>query len=410
MLSFKQLIKQSIIWRGLYFISLFVVTIFLSRWLQAEATGNLFFLSTIFGLFHLIGNLGLDGGITYYSSSQKIDSHKLATYSVCWIAIVSVIVYLLLPIYFIKIENVLLVEVATKTKLGMYFIVGQLFIGQFTSLFYSKGNYKDPNIILIALNILLIVLLFFGKETAAKATHITHDYFYFIFLQGLAVALFYFVKYKTYTQIELPENNQILALLKYSLIGFGANFLFYFVYRFDYFFVKKWCLPTDLGNYIQASKLVQVLLLIPQIVASSIFPQTASGINKELVEKTINKWAIQLFWIYLTLFCLTLLLGNTLFVWVFGETFNQMATPILILLPGIFGLSVSALLSAYFSGNKQNKFNLHAAILALVIMAVFTFFFKNNYSITIAASISSAAYLAEFGYCYYIFKRSNGTK
>lgn len=405
MLQFKQLIQQSIIWRGLYFISLFVVTIFLSRWLQAEATGNLFFLATVFGLFHLITNLGLEGGVTYYSSSQKIDSNQLATYSICWIILMGVISFLALPIYFSKIEKLAENEVIVQTKLGVYFIVGQLFIFQFSSLFYSKGNYKDFNLILIVLNLLFILLLIFGKQTNVKAPSIIHDYFYFIFLQGIAVALFYVVKYKTYLQIELPNNNQIIALIKFSLIGFGANFLFYFVYRFDYFFVKKWCLAIDLGNYIQASKLAQVLLIVPQILASSVFPQTASGMQKDIVENTITKWTKQLLWIYIGLFLLVALLGNNLFIVVFGESFTRMAMPILILLPGIFGLSVSVLLSAYFSGNKKNKYNLYAAMLALLTMAILTFAFQNSYSINIAAAISSLAYLVEFGFCYYVFKK-----
>jgi O-antigen/teichoic acid export membrane protein len=253
--------------------------------------------------------------------------------------------------------------------------------------------------------LLFIALLFFGKHTQAKNTSIIHDYFYLIFLQGLAVALFYLIKYKVYTKIELPENANIKALVKYSLIGFGANFLFYFVYRFDYFFVKKWCLAADLGNYIQASKLVQVLLLVPQILASSVFPQTASGIEKTFVQYTIAKWIKQLLWIYLGLIILVLLLGNSLFVAVFGATFSKMATPVLILLPGIFGLSVSALLSAYFSGIKKNNYNLYAAILALATMALLTFILKNNYSIVIAAAISSIAYLVEFGFCFYVFKK-----
>lgn len=406
MLQFKQLIKQSILWRGLYFVSFFIVTIFLSRWLQAEATGNLFYLATIFGLFHLVGNLGLDGGITYYSSSNKIASNQLATYSICWIVVVGVCTYFLLPFYFSKVENLSATAENFQTKLGVYFIVGQLLISQFTSLFYCKGNYKHPNIILASLNLLFVGLLFWGKYTQAKDIAIMHDYFYLILLQGIAVALYYFMKYKVYNQIELPENANIKALIKYSLIGFGANFLFYFVYRFDYFFVKKWCLAADLGNYIQASKLVQVLLLLPQILASSVFPQTASGIDKTFVQKTINKWSKQLLWIYLGLFMLVLLLGNGLFVAVFGETFNTMATPVLLLLPGIFGLSVSALLSAYFSGIKKNKYNLYAAASALLTMTLCTLAFKNNYSTVIAATISSIAYLVEFGYCFYVFKKS----
>ena len=69
----------------------------------------------------------------------------------------------------------------------------------------------------------------------------------------------------------------------------AANIVFFLVYRVDYLFVNASpvCTAADLGNYIQVSKLGQLLLIIPQIIASVIFPRTASGIERKELNNTL---------------------------------------------------------------------------------------------------------------------------
>jgi O-antigen/teichoic acid export membrane protein len=225
-------------------------------------------------------------------------------------------------------------------------------------------------------------------------------------LQGLALAIAFFLKNQSIQSISLLNRSQLKQLLKYSAIGLTGNFIFFFVYRIDYWFVKEWCHQTgDLGNYIQASKLSQMLLILPQILASSIFPQMASGEQKELVISSIGSLFRLFLILYLILFIAVFLFGKWAFPNVFGNSFTTMYYPVLILLPGIFCLSFSALLSAYFSGKKQNKYNIYAAIFALIVMIFSSLLLKEKYNIKIAALISTIAYCCEALYCFIIFSK-----
>src|SRR5439155_1246491 len=47
-MNFKRLLAESIIWRGLYFFSVLLVNVFLSRYLRAAGSGNLYFITIIF--------------------------------------------------------------------------------------------------------------------------------------------------------------------------------------------------------------------------------------------------------------------------------------------------------------------------------------------------------------------------
>lgn len=98
-MQFKNLLAQSILWRGLYFLSLLLVNVFLSRFLHADLAGVLYFVSSIFSLVQLIIGLSLESGIVYFGSSNKIGDNKLFWLSLSWIAIASIIVFAGLCIY-----------------------------------------------------------------------------------------------------------------------------------------------------------------------------------------------------------------------------------------------------------------------------------------------------------------------
>ncbi|MGN6354779.1 MAG: hypothetical protein ACTHLB_15410, partial [Parafilimonas sp.] len=61
-MGLKKLLTQGIIWRSLYFFSVLLVNIFLSRYLRAGATGNLYFISIIFSFMQVVLSLGGESG------------------------------------------------------------------------------------------------------------------------------------------------------------------------------------------------------------------------------------------------------------------------------------------------------------------------------------------------------------
>jgi O-antigen/teichoic acid export membrane protein len=406
MAIFHHQMKQSIIWRGLHFVSLLLLNIFLSRFLKADGMGAIFFLVNLFSLWVLIGSFNMDGSFTYFSASKKVHHNQLAVLGGIWAIIISIICFFLFTIYFNHFNKDLATNGINLSQCGFYYLLGIILGNYFTALFYSLGNFRLPNIILVLSNLLLVVLIYFGKQTNATTQNIVNDYFLFSLLQGIALVVTFFIKYKGYINIRLPNFLHLKQIFKYSAIVLSGNFIFFFVYRIDYWFVKNWChLQGDLGNYIQASKLAQMLLILPQILASSIFPAIASGEQSDLVVRNIAKLFKLFIVLYVVVITSCLLFGKWLFPTVFGSSFTTMYYPMLILLPGIFCLSISALLSAYFSGKKQNKYNVYAALFALFIMISLSFMLKKNYTIETAALISSIAYFVEATYCFIIFSK-----
>ena len=204
----------------------------------------------------------------------------------------------------------------------------------------------------------------------------------------------------------LPVWKDIGLLMRYALLALSANVVFFLVYRVDYWFVRKYCSLEDLGNYIQVSKLGQMLLVVPTIIASVVLPETAatsgtvSNMKRNIMQ--IGKLTTLL---YIAVFLLTALTGHQIFPLVFGPTFRLMYIPFLLLLPGIWSLSNLYILSAYFSGMNQVKVNVQGAVVALLVILAGDFLFIPHYGIAAAALVSTVGYSVNFIYSFLIFRK-----
>jgi len=283
------------------------------------------------------------------------------------------------------------------------YITGLLLTNYCSVLFYAQGNFIISNLILIAFNIAFVFTIPHNSGSADEYTvhAVLRRYFLVFFLQGVALVIAFAIKNKSWKDFSFPSLKQCRQLLGYSVTALSGNIIFFLVYRIDYWFVHAnpaVCPQADLGNYIQVSKMGQLLLIIPQIIASVIFPGTASGAGRPELNKSLMIIARLLSQFFLVIIIVALLFGKQLFIFVFGETFNHMQVPFVIVLPGVFCLSVLALLSAYFAGKGNVRVNVAGAALALLVVVAGDYFLVPIYGIVGAAIVSTVGYFTNLLY------------
>ncbi len=126
------LILTHILWRGLYFFSVFLLNICIARFFAAEKSGQIFFIVNNLALILLIVSVCLESGSTYYIASGNLEASQMALFCLIWapaasliaLAVWWVVLYFSHPA-FLNHENFLLVS--------FLFILGVLF----TYFFYS---------------------------------------------------------------------------------------------------------------------------------------------------------------------------------------------------------------------------------------------------------------------------------
>ncbi len=401
-MQFEKLLRQSLIWRGFYFAAILLLNIVLSRFLQADGSGWVYFLTNIFAFILLAGSFNIESGIGFYAANGEIKEQPLASFALLSSLISSVIILPLTCLYFYLFPQQE-VGILQGILYGLLYSLGILMCNFFSVLFYAKKNYLLPNLWLGSINIILVLVVIILRWFGYPVITIINTYFGFFLIQGLGLMVLYFVKQNLSFTLSVLSKNQLGLLLKFSLVSLTGNIIFFFVYKIDYWFVNRWCSAADLGNYIQAAKLGQILLIVPQILAGTIFPQTAEGLNKAVIKQNIIIISRLLIQFFILLILLCLLVGKPFFIAVFGPSFNTMHMPFLLLLPGILSLSMLALLSAYFGGMNKVKVNITGAAIALAVVIAANLIFTKKYGITVASVISSIGYTVNLAYALYIF-------
>ena len=404
-MSFDKHLQQSLVWRGFYFLTLFTSNVVLSRFLLASGSGMLFYFSTIFSLVVVVFGISLESAFTYFSSSNSISDRKLLLIGIVWATAITTLLYFILPYYFITVEHYEIRLAKLYTHYGCLYTFGILLTNYTLALFYSKGNYYLPNMSMGLLNVALIIILIYLHFLYNDKELIMKSYFGYNLAQGLLLFIVYKFKILAGESLEIPFKANISMVFKFAFTCFLANLVFFLVYRIDFWFVKANCNADDLGNYIQASKLGQMLLIIPQIIASAIFPQTATGNYSESIVSAIKSLSRLLLQLFLIIIIIVALSGKIVFIALFGCSFSVMYLPMLLLLPGIFFLCNLALISAYFGGKGKIKINLNGAILALILVLSGNIVMLKHYNIEIAAIVSTIGYGVNYLYAVIQFRK-----
>ncbi|HUS02581.1 MAG TPA: polysaccharide biosynthesis C-terminal domain-containing protein [Chitinophagaceae bacterium] len=396
-----KLFYQSILWRGLYFISAFILNVLIARYYKAADSGVIFYLINYYALIILIVSLSLESALGFYISKNEIAISKLINFSLLWTAIVSSGIFIF---FWSQNKNALL---APAGLLAFTFISGNLLSSYCTAIFYAKKDFFLPNIIFLGFNLLFIILLL--SIDLLPASFINKQSFLILFFSSFllqAVILVTILRYKYIRRYSftLPSGIEYKKLLRYGIMAFAANILFFLLCRVDYWFVKMYCTDTELGNYIQVSKLAQIFFILPSILSSAIFPLIVSAKNEELNTRLLS--VIRFLILFYCCCCLVLVLaGKWLFPFVFGETFTIMYLPYLFLIPGILSLPGLYIVTAYFSAKNRIKINITGTFIALLLVLLCDMIFIPGYGIKAAALISSLGYFVYQVYVLWVFKR-----
>ncbi len=404
-MQFEKIVQQGLIWRGFQFSAILFLNVVLSRYLQAAGAGWVYFLTNFFSLAVLVGSFNIDSAYIYFSSNKNLPKVALSWFGLFFSMVVGVI---LIPIfyYYFSYYPIQNVSLSSTIVYGEYYVVGIVLANLFAGMFYAQRDYFSPGITIGIVNFSLSFYIIYLYKVQMPYMQVVTIYFIFFTLQGVLVALIYCIKNKVFNSFQWPTINQLGLLFRYSLIAFTANLLYFLVCKIDYWFVEHFRSQSELGNYIQASKMGQMLLIIPQILASVILPQIAEGINKELITKNILIISRLLMQFFMALFIIDVLFGQFVFSTVFGKSFYIMNLPFLLLLPGIFSLSVLTLFSAYYGGNNRLIVDVKGAGIALVFVVICNCIFTQKYGIVAAAIISTIGYTINLGYSAFNFFNS----
>jgi O-antigen/teichoic acid export membrane protein len=381
-MQLKKLLYKNIFWRGLNMASVFVLNIFIAQVFGAALYGQLFFFINSLSFALLVVSFSLDSGFTFYGAKNELNSSAAVVIAFLWSIVGALLVWVFYTFFGTTNENGLQ---------SFMYVTGMLLLTFFTALFSAKFNYVIPNCIVAIVNIILCLLVFIYNQNFEE---FVQYFFLAILVQGCIIGIAYLFIYIKHFKFSLPNKVELNNLMRYSGLAFISNVLFFLVYRVDYWMVNYFVKDdaAQLGNYIQVSKVGQLFIVVPSIIASTVFAITAEG-KKENMASKVQKVSKQIF-AFVFVSCIPLVLfGKWVFPFVFGKTFIFMYMPFLWLLPGIVALAIQSPYSAFNAGVNRQKINLFATIIALLIIIV------GDLVLIPILGINGAAIASSIGYC-----------
>ncbi|MEO6916437.1 MAG: hypothetical protein ABI151_13040 [Chitinophagaceae bacterium] len=405
-MQLKRVFARSIFWRSAYFLSVLILNLGIARYFNSSGSASIYFLSTVYALVLMIAGFSLESGMGYFAAKNSQPVHRFLNLSIAWVLAVSLATLLFVHIFSDRIAEGKFSGILLLFSAVCY-IAGNLLTACCSALFYARNNFHTPNLVGVGCNLAAVILLLLTGGKFSLENYL-YSYFLIFLVQGLIMAVAVNKLLITKWKMEMPERRALIDLLKYSFTAYFANILFMLVYRIDYWFVDRYCTKEELGNYIQVSKLSQMLVLIPSFLATAVFPAVAAGRKEEVFRGLGFLSRISL--IVIGSACLGIgVTGNYIFPFFFGKSFDLMTLPFLLLIPGILSLSSLYPLSAYYSGKNMVGVNLRGCLLALTFIVALDFVIVPWLGIAGAALVSSAGYLLFHGYVLYIFKKEYQT-
>ena len=400
-----ELITSHLFWRCMYFFSVLLINIGIARYFAAGESGQIFYIINSLSFILLLTSLSLESGIAYYIASDQFESGSLARFCMIFTAAASLVA---LGIWWLSEWFLASGKLGNGTFFlsSFLFITGSLLITYFTAIFYANKEFAIPNRILCIVNGLLILLLIFSRDNFSIKNHFLEIYFAAFFLQGIVLCIFFFIRFDKSDKKQLPENVELKKVFRYSLTALLANGLYFLVVRADYWFVQLYCSKNDLGNYIQAAKLGQMLLIIPSIFGSTLFPIFSSGERTANIQELTSVTRI-LLWINLVI-CLGIVgLGWYFLPLVFGSSFSNLYVLFVLLMPGILAFTLNYPLAAWYSAENRIIVNIRGAIFTLIIITAADLIILPRLGGLFASVISSTGYICFYCYSLITFRKSH---
>lgn len=407
-MSLSTNIAAHIRWRGIFFLIQFLVTLLLARTLGPTNGGHFFLLLNDLSLLVLIVSLSIESALVYLGASGQINFNSLYLITIIWTLIASGLAAALLFLFPLNWWQ------TNTTPWAICFVASTILTNFLSALYQVRKDFISYNKIIALVYLgLLVLLIAYDKGLLQHVKIINADtignaYFITIAFQSIILLVWGSTHWKM-DRFPLPTGKQWSLLLQYSIKAFAANFLFFLVYRIDYWFVDHYCADAALGIYIQASKLAQAFILIPAFISTVLFPHTAEGNLQKNINPILQISRMILF-IYSVGFIVLILLGNWLFPFLYGTVYAGMEIIFSALVPGILALSIQTILASWFAGTNEVGVNIKGAFLALVTIVLLDWWWIPLFGIIGAAWASSIGYIIYFLFEYFNFKRRNDFK
>jgi len=291
-----------------------------------------------------------------------------------------------------------------------------LFLSLFQSLastnlnvLLGKEKIKQFNFISVFQVVVLIgslILFFFYLNRIEVISYIYSMYLaYFSSFLISAFAIRKFVNFEGFEKFD----EAIIQIFKYGTYVQLANLLQLLNYRLGYFIIERFLGKPSLGVFSVGTQVSEGLWLFGKSVAMVQYSRISNSTDAVYARILTLRFIKFVFVLTFSLLAILILIPDSFFVLIFMKDFSGLHQIILSLSPGILAMSVSMILSHFFSGTGRHYHNTISSAIGLVLTLIFGFTLIPEFGILGAGITASISYFASAGYQLIVFMKITKT-
>lgn len=410
-MKFRNLVYRSLVWRGFFLATTFLLNVAIARIFDAGGSGWIFYVTSIVAFALVLATFSLESALGFYGAGEpgKISNEKLAFLALVFTGTIVLVGGLFLSSYLPPDASYFGMDKGFFILTMLAYAGGNVLLTFFGALFYAKKDFKTPNLIPGGINILILLLAILAAQRMGGQRLLLGGYFFSFLAAGSFMTVMFLTRHCKWIWLDWPRVTEIKRLFRYSFLSLIANLVTFLLFRVDYYFVNRFCSETELGNYIQVSKVAQLFFVLPGVVAGAVFPLTAGGMKEDLRNHLLV--LCRLIFYFFALACLLLAFsGFLIFPAIYGADFDKMYNAFIYMIPGILGICIIYPLTAFFAGQGKVSINIYGCFFALICMVACDLLLIPAWKINGAAIACSVSYLVYCGYIVARFRLNEGIR
>lgn len=320
-------------------------SVLVARWLGPEGTGALAVLNVTVALALQLGSAGLPSATTYFVARDRsalasvwINGIIFSFFVGSVLAIIVIALGSLKPDLFNGVSSRLITIVALSIPFQLLTLLGLNLLLAIDRI-KSMNSFDALPSLLLFVNA-IVVLVIWRQQLPMLVSFNT------VATIGLSLLLVWYVARITRT-LRRPNISLLKMMLTYGLKFYVSIVASFIIFRVDLLIVNRFRGAEAAGVYAVAAQMSFLLIMLPGVIASLLFPRVAS-LQDETAAYTVEVTRHTSF--VMLIVCAGAAAASFALPVVYGPRFGEATMFLLIMLPGIFFISLESVLVQHFTG------------------------------------------------------------
>lgn len=385
-------------------------SVIVARWLGAEGLGALAVLNVTVAVALQLGSAGLPSANTYFIARDKSSVAAVCANALTFALIAGALLALIViaasrfyPSLFGNIPVGLVTIAAASipfqliTLLGLNVFLGLHRIGRFNTLDAAAQS-------VLLINALVALVIFGGGLRLLVSLNTAASVLVALLIVLMIARLLKEVSDRRFR----VDTGLFKRMARYGIKFHIAAVAGLLIIRADLLLVNHFRRASEAGVYAVATQVATMLLVLPGVIGTLIFPRIASAATDAQGEYAVRATRHTAF--IMLIVCILAVPATFLLPLIYGPAFADVPVQMLLLLPGVYLLGLEAVLVQHF-----NSTGLPVAIpifwlLTLTVNVTLNLIFVPTFGARAAAVISSISYAMMFALVAFYFRLTTGQR